>query len=340
MNAKSSLLQAAIVLKSLPKAQVAKILSRLEAADIQAVLDAIKKLEPVSADQISETAEYLHRQSRRWKKADPTWHPDASNPVSPADNPQPESHHPFDFLVDAPETVRDRLVFDEHPRNIAIILASLPPETASACMKSLEPMLRFSVLRRLCELEEICDTEVNELSYALRLRFKKMMNRNSKHEGISSAAEVLSCSDPRTQQTLLAYMHSSDPDLADELQRSLLTIEHLLELDDEEIQILLRNVDTSCWAPALKHASLELTNKILGNMAEQPAELLNQEMASIGDVDEQVARVAAKQIINAAVQLIREGKIQFSKIEPEPAKPLFPAVGPAVHFPAAIPTII
>ena len=67
MNASSSLNQAAIILKSLPKRQAASILSRLEAADIQTVLDAIKNLDQVTADQIMESLERLHQESRRWK---------------------------------------------------------------------------------------------------------------------------------------------------------------------------------------------------------------------------------------------------------------------------------
>ena len=79
---------------------------------------------------------------------------------------------------------------------------------------------------------------------------------------------------------------------------------------------MLRNVDTSCWAPALKKAPLAIQKKFLDNMGQRPSELLSQEMANIGDVDDSVAHLAQKQIINVALKLHREGKIKLLKWRP------------------------
>ena len=48
----SGLYQAAIILQSLPKAQAAKILSRLEAVDIKTVFDALDKVDKSSVNEL------------------------------------------------------------------------------------------------------------------------------------------------------------------------------------------------------------------------------------------------------------------------------------------------
>ena len=53
MNRSSSLMNAAVVLNSLPNQQAAKVLSRLEPSDIKTVLEAITRLDEVSHSQIS-----------------------------------------------------------------------------------------------------------------------------------------------------------------------------------------------------------------------------------------------------------------------------------------------
>jgi flagellar motor switch protein FliG len=322
MNDTSSLKQAAVILKSLPRAQAAVILSRLEAADIQTVLDTINTLDRVTADEISSSLDRLNRESRRWKTG-------AERDVNAllVDSDEIEGGiqdrrssltvdpaHPFAFLVDTLPMVRDHLLQDEHPKNVAIVLSMLPPDVASLCMNSFEPNTRVSVLRRMCELDEVNQEEVMQLSYALKLRHKKITNnRAHQNKGVDSAAELLSCSDQETQDRLLAHINQSDPDLADKLQRSVFKIEDVEFLSDEEVKVLLRNVDTSCWAPALKAAPLSLQSKILGNLAEKPAAILNREIDDSGSVDEHTQSLARRQIINGVLTLNKQGKINLGK---------------------------
>ncbi len=342
MNATSSLIQAAIILKSLSKQQAARILSRLEAADIQQVLDAINTLDHVTADQISAALERLNREARRWKtEREDERDVEKLNTATEAirscldgDSPGPiEPDHPFGFLVHALPMVRDHLLEDEHPKNIAIVLSTMPPEIASECMKSLEPMTRVSVLRRICELNELPQEEISQLSFTLKLRFKKMMNTpHHMQMGMQAAAELLSCSDSGSQETLLAFISQSDPDLAHKLSQSVIKIEDLETMEDSEIKILLAHVDTSCWAPTLKNAPLAVQQKILANMADRPAEMLNYEIQTIGMVDEHLQQLASQQVINCIVRLNKEGKIKLQNLAKQQTSTLFPAVGTSGHF--------
>jgi flagellar motor switch protein FliG len=241
-----------------------------------------------------------------------------------------ESSSPFGFLLETIPMIRLHLLADEHPKSIAIVLSTWPPEAASETMKGLDSSLRFSVLKRLCEIEEIEESEIAELRFALKLRFQKLLNsRQAKSAGMGIAANMLSCSDPDIRESLLAYVRQADPDLAHKLQRSVFKIERLESLTSNEIKTILRHVDTACWAPALKNAPTSLISKILGNMAPGPAEILNHEIAEIGHIDENVEELARQNIIQVVLGLAREGKVELRKNgprEPRPNPP-FPQVG-------------
>lgn len=328
MNRSSSLMQAAVVLNSLPKKQAAQLLARLEPGDMKSVMEAITRLDDVSAEQISACLKKLADDAERWKG---TQESDSSPEVAAAkkqlDNAlsivpkkpdwKTNQEQPFDFLLETIPVIRNHVLEDEHPRNVAIILSCFPPEVASQCMNGLEPNLRISVIKRLCELEEIEEEEISELGYALRMRLNKLLNsRAAKTIGMQTAAELLSCSNPSLQESLLTHVGQTDPDLAHKLQRSVIRIERLLTLESEEIKLVLKNVDTACWAPAIKNASPELIDLIMVNLADHPRQLLAQEINEIGAVTSEAEGEARKSIVQVVLKLAREGKIELQRTGP------------------------
>lgn len=332
-------MQAAVIVNSLPAQQAAKVLARLQSRDIRAVMDAITRLDDVSASQISQAMERLSSDSLRWKSLNAPGNSDAVQeaqrqinaalklPRSENDK-AIESSNPFSFLLDTIPMVRTHLLADEHPKSIAIVLSTFPAEIASETMKGLDPSLRFSVLKRLCEIEELDEAEVAELSFAIKLRFKKLLkSRNAKSAGLGKAADLLSCSDPDMRESLMAYVGQADPDLAFKLQRKVFGIERLETLTNGEIKTILKNVDTSCWAPALKNSPESLVTKILSNMAIEAATILKHEIAEIGYIEQGVEDLARQNIIQVVMGLARAGKVELRKNGPRKPRQSFPQVG-------------
>lgn len=325
MNRSSSLVQAATVLNSLPKLQAAKVLSRLEPGDIKTVLDAMTRLDYISASEIASALQRFSDETKGLPEAvDSEELTNVQCQVDSAidalhqqveDAAEPEC--PFDFLVDVIPMVRIHLLADEHPKNIAIVLSMLPPEIASLTLKGIEEQLRISVLRRLCEIEEVSQQEVAELRFALNQRLHRLMNSGRVNEdGINAAIRLLSCSETGMRDELLAQIRQTDPDLAYKLQRSAFKIERLLTLENVEIKVVLRHVDTSSWAPALKNAPTAVVEKILTNMAPEPSDILRLEIDQIGFVGKPIQDLARQNIIQVVLKLARERKIELRKNGP------------------------
>ncbi len=319
MSEKPGLKNAAIVLKSLPKKQAARIVSTLEPHEIQSVLEAMEQVDQIAAGDIESTMEKLDQAAGLLDEDgdSPAGLPARfrSHPLpgcqGPPQNPD-DGSQPFQFLQGIVPALCCQLLQDEHPQNIAIVLSWIDPGRASEILKNLEPANRVSVLRRLCEYNRTANSEVTELSYALKRRLKKLVSsENYCRRGVDTAANLLSCTDARTQADLLDYLNQSDPELAARLLNSVVHIADLQRMSDRDIKTLLQAVDTTCWAPALKPAALETRAKVLRNMAEAPAGLLSQEIANLGPVDELTSAQAQKAIINEALRLHRLGRIDL-----------------------------
>ena len=322
--AHSGLYQAAIILKSLPKAQAAKILSRLEAVDIKTVFDALDKVEHASVRELRGALDDLESYmttafppltlDANGVFVDPLSCENASTTTTDVE------FHPFEFLNHVSPAIRRKLLEDEHPKCIALVVANLQPQIAAEVVQDLEPVQRIAVLKRLCEDRESAAEDVAQLGYALKLRLNKIQSQAAAgRSGVNLAADLLSVADTRIQQEVLDYLNQQDPDLANELKNSVFVFSDIVKLSDEEIKSLLKSADTSLWAPALKQASLTTRRKILDNMADRAAQLLSQEIANIGPVDQHIANRAQQQIINIIIRMRRNSSIGSTNALPVPA---------------------
>ena len=85
--------------------------------------------------------------------------------------------------------------------------------------------------------------------------------------------------------------------------------EDITKFADRDIQTVLKNVESSQWAMALKGASEELKEKILGNMSKRAADLLREEMEYLGPVRLSNVEQVQQQIVDIVRRLEDAGEI-------------------------------
>ena len=73
----------------------------------------------------------------------------------------------------------------------------------------------------------------------------------------------------------------------------------LVQLDDRTVKMLLENVETTCWAVALKGASQEFRRKVFRAISPRIAELIEEEMDALGPVRLSDIDAAQERIIEA-----------------------------------------
>ena len=80
---------------------------------------------------------------------------------------------------------------------------------------------------------------------------------------------------------------------------------------------MLKNVETSQWAMALKGASDALKEKILRNMSERAAEMLREEMEYLGPAKRSAVEAKQQEIVDVIRGLEDRGEIDLNAINEE-----------------------
>jgi flagellar motor switch protein FliG len=93
--------------------------------------------------------------------------------------------------------------------------------------------------------------------------------------------------------------------------------EDIAKFADKDIQTVMKNVESSQWAMALKGASEDLKQKVLGNMSQRASDLLREEMEYLGPVRVSSVEQSQQQIVDIIRQLEDAGQISTSPEDAE-----------------------
>ena len=96
--------------------------------------------------------------------------------------------------------------------------------------------------------------------------------------GVKAVAEILNNSDREMERHIIEFIEADNSELAEEIKNMMLTIEDLKKVSDQSMQALLREVDMSVMALALKGTSDELRNLVYKNLSTRAAERLKEEL--------------------------------------------------------------
>ncbi|HJU19960.1 MAG TPA: flagellar motor switch protein FliG [Stellaceae bacterium] len=208
-----------------------------------------------------------------------------------------------------PQALAD-IVKAEHPQVVATIFAYLEPEQAQLLIQHLPDELVDQVIPRLAVLDTIPPAAIRALNESLEhlLAGGARLGAVAVH-GVDMSAKLLTRIGTARAQRVLEALSEIDPGLAKTLTDSMFVFEDLLELDDRNLQILLRAVDQNLLVSALKGASQAMQNKVLRNLSQRAGEMLREEIEARGPMRLSEVEAAKKEILAAATALEREGKI-------------------------------
>lgn len=125
--------------------------------------------------------------------------------------------------------------------------------------------------------------------------------------------DILNRSDRSTERSIFEGLESSEAELAESIRRRMFVFEDILELEDRAIQLILRNVESSSLATALKGVRPEVRQKVANNMSERAAKNLDEEIMLLGQVRLAVVEEAQSEIVRAIRALEQTGDIVISR---------------------------
>lgn len=213
-------------------------------------------------------------------------------------------------LKKAAPDVLNNVLRGEHPQTIALILAHLDPRQAAGLIEAMDPTVAADVLYRVGRMEKVSPEMLQLVEAGLGSRTDLSLSQEMTQTGGPSAvAKVLNFTPTSLEKNLLEQVAARNADLATVIKNLMFTFEDLRLLDNRAMQRVLRDVDTKELALALKAASDEIKDHILGGMSERAAETLREEVEFMGPVRVRDVEAAHTRIIEVVRKLEEAGEI-------------------------------
>lgn len=218
---------------------------------------------------------------------------------------------PFRFLVDVDPQELVRFLQGEHPQTVAVVLSYLPAAKAAAVLSGLDPSLRGDVAVRIATMDRIAPEVIRRVEESLKLRLGSLASATElmHRGGVKELANILNNSDRATERAILSSLESYAPELADEVRSLMFLFEDIVGLRDRDIQEVLRNVEPTTLALALKGVPGEVRDAVFRNLSERARQTLLEEIEVLGAVRIREVEEAQSKIVALIRRLDEEGKI-------------------------------
>lgn len=198
----------------------------------------------------------------------------------------------------------------EQPQTVALVLSSIDPARAAAVVERIPEALRADILRRMAVIDAVAPEVLREIGQALSSELKALVAGGMrKVNGKAVALDILRRCSAQQQAEVISEIEKDSAQLAAELRGRLFTFDDLRTLADRDLQTLLREIDTSKLAVALKGATPELKQKLLSNLSTRAAEMLEDDMQAMGPVKLSTVETAQAEIAKLTQEVAQQGRI-------------------------------
>jgi flagellar motor switch protein FliG len=315
--------RAAILLMSLGEQDAANVLKQLDAREVQKLGIAMAELKEVSREQMSAVLNsFIGIADGKANIAG------GSQDYVRRVLTQAVGKHKTDMLMDRVSSGQSgqgiealkwmeakavaQIIGAEHPQIAAIVLAHLEPEQSAAILPLLTDDFRTEVLMRIASLSEVPQTALTELDQLVEKQANAAPPAPLRRVGgARTVANILNAMERGKSGEELGKIEKADGEMHQQIKELLFVFDNLLEVDDRNIQALLREVGSDTLAVALRGAEPEVQEKILKNMSKRAAEILKDDMEARGPVKLTDVEAAQKEIIVITQRMAEEGTISL-----------------------------
>ena len=221
---------------------------------------------------------------------------------------------PFEFVRKTDPSQLLNFIQDEHPQTIALILSYLSAAQSALIISALPPDRQADVAKRIAVMDRTSPDIIKEVEKVLESKLASLVNQDyTIVGGVDAVVEILNTVDRGTEKHIMETLEIEEPELADEIRKKMFVFEDILLLDDRAIQRVLRDVDNSDLAIALKGSNEEVQNAIFNNLSKRLAVMIKEDMEFMGPVRMKDVEEAQQKIVNIIRKLEDSAEIVISR---------------------------
>jgi flagellar motor switch protein FliG len=210
------------------------------------------------------------------------------------------------------------IIINEHPQIQTIVLSYLDADQSAEILSQFPERIRLDLMMRIANLEEVQPSALAELNEIMEKQFAGQAGAQAaKIGGLKAAAEIMNHMDNNVEGILMDQIRDQDEDMAVQIQDLMFVFENLIEVDDQGVQKLLRDVPQETLQKALKGADDVLRDKIYNNMSKRASDMMREDIEAMPPVKVSDVESAQKEILGIARKMADNGEIMLSGVAEE-----------------------
>lgn len=222
----------------------------------------------------------------------------------------------FEFLDAVEPGQVHMLLTGELPQTSALVLAHLRADQASRVLAGLDEGTRTEVAHAIATMGSPSPDAVRVVADTLKQRASAVVAAREASDavgGVQPLVDIINRADASTEKALLEALERRDPELAEEVRSRMLTFDDIVRLEARDVQQVLRGVDASVLAVAMKGVSEQVAEVITTNLSERNREILADEVRVLGPVRLSQVEDARAEIVRAIRDLEASGAITVQR---------------------------
>ncbi len=226
----------------------------------------------------------------------------------------------FEFLDAIEPAVLARSLEPEMAETVALVLTHLKADAASVVLAKFDGLTRVDIAQAIATMETPVHEIVEVVAEVLKARLRSAQTPSAAAEimgGVQPLVDIINRSDVATEQAIMEELDRRDPALAEEVRSRMLNFDDIAKLEARDVQQVIRGIDVTVLAIALRGADESFATLIRDNMSERNRELLDDEIGLLDKVRKNQVTEARAELVRSVRELAADGTITVHRGDTE-----------------------
>ena len=324
-GAASGAQRAAAFLLSLEKNVSADVMRNLDPKVVSKIAEAMTDLNPelCSVDAVDELYRDLARAFYQrtgvrpqddfelYRLLESSFGDDEANRVISEIHERRRREQPFAFLESAPSSLAARVLKEESPGVVGLILSHVAPSTSAEVLATFDDDVTLEIVRRMTTVTppgiETMLTIADDLQERMR-EASLVPAPRAQEDSLRTVADMLTFAEAEVEHNVLSGLEAEDDRVASQVREFMFTWDDLASIEKRAMQKILASVDTRTLSIALKACAAAVFENVKNNLSSRVREMVIDEKELLGAMPMSEVIMARAEIMTAVRALMDSGE--------------------------------
>lgn len=326
--------RAAAFLLSLEKDRSAEVMRALDPKVVSKIAEAMTHLDPglCSVDAIDELYRDLARTFHQrtgvrpqddfelFALLDSSYGADEAERVISEINARRRREQPFAFIEQIPGTLAARVLKEESPAVVALILSHVAPSISADVLVAFDEETTLEIVKRMTNVTppgiETMLTIADDLQDRIRAASLVPAPR-AQEDSLRTVADMLNFSEAEIENAVLTRLENEEAEMASQVRELMFTWDDLATIEKRAMQKILASIDTKTLSIALKACPEGVFENIMNNLSSRVRDMVLDEKELLGPMPFSDVLQARVEIMGAVRALMESGEFSPARASEE-----------------------